>query len=202
MTNWASVFVFAVGLFAATPSFAQDCPLNGRWDTGFVTKAGSHYTKMIHSFDCTGHTVMDVTFLRGRFYSGGGERYHRSGRYTVVGPNLEIPGALNVDIIIDTFTISYLDQNSVAQALDTAHNDCTTTNPQLLVPQSILTKRCDDVIYPRAGDIERAVVLVNSDRLFWSEYAGPNKLVVQPPNQAVRRQGTVDMNRIFLKVTP
>ena len=191
--------LMAVGL---TPSitYGADCHLQGTWDTGFLTSRGPGVARIALTFDCVGNATMDTTLLRGSMFTGAGEVYRRTGRYTLVGPSTDVIGGIGVDVIIDTLDVTYLDYNTLK--LDTDSEHCATPDALILEPQNILGRSCYGITFPRAGFIERAVALVEGEKLYWSPYVGPNQVVIQPPEEPARRPSTVNRKTPFFPVTP
>ena len=191
--------VFA-STFNPSMTYGAECPLQGTWDTGFLTSRGPGVVKVVLTFDCAGHATMDTTLLRGAMFTGAGEVYRRTGRYTVVGPSADVVGGMAVDVVIDTLEVTYLDYNTLKLDSDSEH--CVTADALILVPQNILGRSCYGITFPGAGFVERAIVLVEGEKLYWSPYVGPNQVVIQPPGEPARRPTTVNRKTPFVAYNP
>ena len=142
---------------------------------------------------------MEATFLSGRMFTGRGVVYKRTGTYIIRGPSLQVPGGSTIDITIDTHTATMLDQNSVlSEATDQDH--CGNASTKLLEPESRLGRYCDGVKFPNHGFIERAVFKIDGDKLYWSPFAGPSRVIIQAPTETIRRNDAVDRERPFFRV--
>lgn len=173
------------------------CPLEGLWDTGFITTAGHQFSRMELSFDCQGKAALKVTFLNGRLLTGAGEVYETRATYQIAE---DLPaGAKGIDLTISAHNVRYLDLESVKSRNGTT-DGCWAGRAEVLKPMSLLGMRCGDTRYPSLGDIQRAAFLVEANTLYWSPLTGDSIPVVQRPGETVRRLPVVDRNRPFKKL--
>lgn len=188
--------ILATSLLLSGVSLAS-CPLAGTWDTGFVkSKFGGSFFRIIQTFDCAGNTTMQAITARGKMMEAMGEVVERVGTYTL-GTRLSGQDVFPVDIRISTVTRRFLDTSSLELAKD--RNGCAPEAASLLAPFDTRGLRCNDTLFPSAGYIERAVVKIAPERLFWSLLHGTEKLIIQKPGEAPERRLLVDEELPFLK---
>lgn len=175
------------------------CPLEGTWDTGMVqAKYGGSFIRIIQKFDCRGGTLQRVIHARGKMMEAMAEVIDRVGTYTVGAPVGPDGAALAVDIKIVAITRRFLDPSSLTLMRDREH--CAPEDAAVLIPFDTTEKYCGDMRFPSAGYLERAVVLLRADQLFWSKFHGEDKLIIQKPGEPLERHATVDMELPYKKV--
>lgn len=188
--------IVAAALVAAGAKAA--CPLEGTWDTGFTTENGQTHLRLVHTFDCSGHTVLKAYFTAGQLLQGMAEVWERTGTYRIAGPSAAVPGAFDVDVTIEDHKVAYLDPKNIEFVRQGKRcGDPATTRVLMDVP--LLGKDCDGVKMPQRGFIERGLAKIDGHRMIWSAYAGQKPVVIQAANETPRRETVLDEKRVFVR---
>ncbi len=198
MRRFLKVFTVCTVLAASPRALAATCPLEGEWDTGYVSEFGHGFTRLALKFDCAGKSTLTAYNTRGKLIHSTSCIIERQGTYTVVGPTAGLPGAVEVDVTIDSLTMRYLDPISVEME-QRGNLTCRGAEAKLMETFSVAGKSCNGAVFPALGFIERAVAKVDGDLLYWSTLYGPQALVVQPPTAPVKRNRSVDAKFVFKK---
>lgn len=194
-----TIFAFVIFLVTtfAFDALAGDCPLQGRWDTGFFSSNGQKHMRLVHEFDCDHHATLRTILVSGMLLQRRAEVYERKGTYQFSNPVADHPGLQIVDIVVNSITYSLLDPNSVDFARRGSIH-CAPTDALILKPYSITGRDCDGTKFAPVGYIERAVAKIESDRLFWSVYWGENQVIVQDDQSTINRKFMVNENLPFI----
>jgi hypothetical protein len=181
----------------ATSRALAATPFEGRWQLP-TTATRFHFAHVVHDF--VGDRTTMTLFLGAALpYQANALKIVRTGRLEVIGPSAAVAGATEVDVTVESITITPLDPDSVFLANEDGSELCDVGGWERGVAKEVSGKTCSSNRMSAAGEVEKIIVKVDGDRLWLSPYWGDGAVVPAVPAAAVRA-ATLDTKRPLERV--
>lgn len=172
--------------------------LSGRWDSS-TFPAGLQFARVTHTFEAD-RAVMTLDVQPSLPFQTHSLRLVRYGRYRIVGPSAQLPGAFDVDIQVERITVRMRDPDSVWLANRDNSDFCALRDWQVGVERDVSGRFCEGRQMAEAGDVEKIVARIDGASLKLSPFWGTGAVEPAARNTAVRAT-TLDDTHVFKRTT-